>query len=84
MAHYKMDEESEAWMTNNLNDVLTTDTADPTVSVDIPIFFYNDSIFLLLAKTTGSLQTSAKCPEKIDDDDDDDWHYFFDWTRMTL
>ena len=52
MAHYKMNEESEACMANNLNDVLTTDTADPTVSacIDIPIFFYNHSIFLLLAK----------------------------------
>ena len=35
MTYYKVDEESEACMANNLNDVLTTDTADPTVSVDI-------------------------------------------------
>ena len=45
MAHYKMDEESEACIANNLNDVLITDTADPTVSVDIPIFFYIMTLF---------------------------------------
>ena len=54
-----MDEESEACMANNLNDMLTTDTADPTVSVDIPIFFYNDSIFLLLSNTGPILTFTA-------------------------